>query len=1119
MNLRKILAWMLSAAMVIGTLAVPAFAEDKYAGFTDLETAVKNDNVTVEPVAPPEDAGYSVWTPGLATLGNPPLARAKYGELNGEKLFVVWRYANDTKNPYVTAKVKINGVEYKTVIDMTCDGASSGFFTSQNSTKKVKIESGVEIEGRDDFFYPYTGVSTLDIPAEYAKTLNLPNQYWAYYNETSEQYELYSQTATVYSEDRIVLQGANMKPQTLTYYKNANKETATKQICARFAVAVDLNGGTYNGKTGTYPVIDDMNAGKTLYELPEMEGKVFDGWTVINDNNAKTVTLKAKWADAPCVHEFEETTVTPATCTAEGSAVKKCKKCGDVENVVLPKLPHDEQEEIVSEATCTENGQKKFTCVNCNAVRYETINALGHNYVNGECERCHAKKSMEAQIGDTKYDTLKEAIDAANNGDTIVLLEDIERDEAFGIDGKKLTLELNGKTINVKCSGSVISIYDSTVTIKDSVGNGAIIQTKGGYASAVYATTGSTLRLENGKFVSNGQYGAVHTAGSSKCYVSGSVLEGDGGNVAVFEDGSEVQFDNVTLNALFNKTYQMYSDGIWVDASLLTINSGIYNGSITAHGITSQISIKDGLYSQNVKKYVIPGYTVIPEGDMFRVVKATATVIDTAKTPGAEVTLVGLDKHDAVDTMQDYTYKVMVDTAAKEDVDKVNAAISENTSDTCTEKQVFDVSVVKIDNNGVQTDISKTITNQAVTLVLGDTPQPGSVHVYHVNDNGAAEEIKPVKVNGNKVSFTAPSFSTYAVTYNAVEVSEEDITGKVGVVFSPVEKGGNEYYITLKALEDGKKINRLMSADLVFKNSGAGIGYEIEPAANINASPAVIDNDSTEYHFEMNGTAASSVSGAGITIGKVVFSGYGTIDFSIDKAFVSEHAVNIVNTAKVLDNIVDNYNAADDTLVVNTEVEAYPTISEDEKGTITDTLETAKANLTVNIDFPNVVNNNAIVYQDMSVNVKGADFDETYSLGNDAASVVNYADSKYTLTIEDKLQKNTAYTVTVSGAGYRTTRYTVTMTDNKVLNFWNNVKDNAVNVEEGKDTSAKNVTFLAGDIVKDNTINIYDLSAVVSYFGTQTVTSAASDYAKYDLNRDGKIDSKDVAYVLVSWGK
>ena len=91
--------------------------------------------------------------------------------------------------------------------------------------------------------------------------------------------------------------------------------------------------------------------------------------------------------------------------------------------------------------------------------------------------------------------------------------------------------------------------------------------------------------------------------------------------------------------------------------------------------------------------------------------------------------------------------------------------------------------------------------------------------------------------------------------------------------------------------------------------------------------------------------------------------------------------------------------------------------------------------------------------------------------------------------------------------------------DYKTLNFWNNVKDNAIEVEEGKDTSAKNVTFLAGDIVKDSLINIYDLSAVVSYFGEDMDTSKYNDYAKYDLNRDGKIDSKDVAYVLVSWNK
>ena len=51
--------------------------------------------------------------------------------------------------------------------------------------------------------------------------------------------------------------------------------------------------------------------------------------------------------------------------------------------------------------------------------------------------------------------------------------------------------------------------------------------------------------------------------------------------------------------------------------------------------------------------------------------------------------------------------------------------------------------------------------------------------------------------------------------------------------------------------------------------------------------------------------------------------------------------------------------------------------------------------------------------------------------------------------------------------------------------------------------------------LKDNDINIYDLSAVVSYFASEATVE--NGFAKYDLNRDGRIDSKDVAYVLVSW--
>mgnify|MGYP002538103148 CR=1 FL=1 len=68
------------------------------------------------------------------------------------------------------------------------------------------------------------------------------------------------------------------------------------------------------------------------------------------------------------------------------------------------------------------------------------------------------------------------------------------------------------------------------------------------------------------------------------------------------------------------------------------------------------------------------------------------------------------------------------------------------------------------------------------------------------------------------------------------------------------------------------------------------------------------------------------------------------------------------------------------------------------------------------------------------------------------------------------------------------------------------------------DDTKATTNFLAGDIVKDNSINIYDLSAVVAYFGTEMATSEYNKYAKYDLNRDGNIDITDVAYVLHNFG-
>ena len=79
------------------------------------------------------------------------------------------------------------------------------------------------------------------------------------------------------------------------------------------------------------------------------------------------------------------------------------------------------------------------------------------------------------------------------------------------------------------------------------------------------------------------------------------------------------------------------------------------------------------------------------------------------------------------------------------------------------------------------------------------------------------------------------------------------------------------------------------------------------------------------------------------------------------------------------------------------------------------------------------------------------------------------------------------------------------MTEGKTVKFWNNILNGETN-------------FLAGDIVGDDIIDIYDLSAVVSYFDQRpNNVFEESNYSNYDLNRDGVINSKDVVIVTNGW--
>ena len=403
-----------------------------------------------------------------------------------------------------------------------------------------------------------------------------------------------------------------------------------------------------------------------------------------------------------------------------------------------------------------------------------------------------------------------------------------------------------------------------------------------------------------------------------------------------------------------------------------------------------------------------------------------------------------------------------------------------------------------------------------IEILLNDVTLEASENSYYqsVIYGGSAEKPLNVKASGTltiangELSKTVVSKIDNAplTVVGKVDESTTAIEGqsKVFVKFIPSADDSTLYNVVLSGgLVD---INRLSSAQLTFALESETVAYEINPAEHV-----VMTEDNGKYLFNFDGVNETDKTGKEIIIATVKFNGYGDVKFSVNEA-----ADNAVHAATIKDNIVVSHVVGGE--VSDTTGKLIINEAAGENGTI-DTANTVPTEqLIINVTFPNAVVDNAAAYQDMKVVISGGDLAaaKEYQLGTDGMAMTD--GGVYTITTD--LTKDRAYTVTVSGAGYRTARYTVTMTEDKTLNFWNNVKDNAVTIEEGKTTGAVTKNFLAGDIVKDNNINIYDLSAVVSYFGTEGLSATNhSEYAKYDLNRDGKIDSKDVAYVLVSWNQ
>ena len=214
--------------------------------------------------------------------------------------------------------------------------------------------------------------------------------------------------------------------------------------------------------------------------------------------------------------------------------------------------------------------------------------------------------SYAAQIGDTLYETLQDAIDAAKDGDEVVVLENVElgwNDTVNAADGKAVLLHVEGKNIILNLNGKTITVEHmateeadriyAVVLVADGagltvIGNGTIDVTANettprvAYLFWKRGTTGY-LVVENGTYhMNHTEDSMIYTNGDEIITIKGgsftldSVGTSTNGSPWIFNaqgtGGKSILITGGTFNADINR--QHWSDEAVVDKTCYVVNNG-----------------------------------------------------------------------------------------------------------------------------------------------------------------------------------------------------------------------------------------------------------------------------------------------------------------------------------------------------------------------------------------------------------------------------------------------------------------------------------------------------------------------------------------------------------------
>ena len=284
-----------------------------------------------------------------------------------------------------------------------------------------------------------------------------------------------------------------------------------------------------------------------------------------------------------------------------------------------------------------------------------------------------AVDGMTAQILDKDgnsvkaYSNLAEAVAAAQDGQTVRLLADVEQNTQLIIN-KSITLDLNGKTIKISgytAEKAQVSVKGN-LTIQDSseAQTGKICSDYTGTAGRVVSVeNGGKLTIAGGTITTEGMSGlsgsAVYIASGAEVNMTGGAVKVDAkrGNVAMNVKGSTGVFTmsggsviaeagdgtETNITAIFGSprsTIQISAgtvsgpQAVFAGSSATTITGGNFTGSITV----KNGSISGGTFDRALdKKACAAGYVPTQNGDgTYGVEVGKFTVMVTSRTTGSD---------------------------------------------------------------------------------------------------------------------------------------------------------------------------------------------------------------------------------------------------------------------------------------------------------------------------------------------------------------------------------------------------------------------------------------------------------------------------------------------------